>query len=102
MMQTLSCARCGSDWQREPVKGRPPKDCPDCATLPAHERLTIDVRELDPVGVQIARSITNYRLAIELARSAIRIGKVSEALAALDAAVAVPSRPTGRRNNRAA
>lgn len=29
-METLTCEKCGSDWQRESVRGRKPKNCPDC------------------------------------------------------------------------
>lgn len=29
-METLTCTACGQDWQRERVRGRKPKLCPDC------------------------------------------------------------------------
>lgn len=29
-MQQLTCRDCGTTWEREPKRGRPPVQCPDC------------------------------------------------------------------------
>jgi len=29
-MQQLECRTCGTTWEREPQRGRPPVQCPDC------------------------------------------------------------------------
>jgi hypothetical protein len=107
---TLTCTRCGSDWQRPVQPGRRPRLCPDCAPHPEPRRRaprprpvrttppSVKAKRLDTTtpGYRLARDITTYRLAIEEATSALKIGRPHDALAALER-VAAPTRSSGRR-----
>lgn len=75
----LTCGRCGMDWQRVAVRGRPPRLCPSCKTTSGGRRI-----DTNTAGYRVALAVTNYRLAIEEAAAALRLGKNADALAALD------------------
>ena len=77
---TRECDRCGLTWPATANAGRGhggpcATTCPSC-------------RAIEPTHYQLAESTTRYRLAIEIARTALRIGKLDVALAALDDAAA--------------
>lgn len=84
--ETLPCRGCLNEWQRPVGRGRKPHYCPACAALPPPPRLIPTQRER-AAGLALASRLTTYRLGIEIAASAIRLGKYDEALAALDAAI---------------
>jgi hypothetical protein len=96
-VETLTCTRCGCDWQRTLRRGTKPRTCDECKSVRRPRRRVVRVpaprnplaasaRRMDPTtpGYRLALSITTYRLAIEEARAALRIGRPAEALAALD------------------
>lgn len=98
-MEIRTCRRCGFDYPRVPRTGRPHSYCPDCRgaqpeALPVTARAaavsaTTETR-IDPTspGYRLAADLTACRLAIEIARSALKLGRTAEALAALEQAEA--------------
>lgn len=91
-METLTCGRCGSDWQRHRVRGTKPRTCPECkvARIPGALTAGRGLNTTTP-GYRMALAVTTYRLAIEEATGALRLGRPDEALAALER-VAAPAR----------
>jgi hypothetical protein len=109
-VQTLTCANCGSDWQRPTALGRRPHRCVSCRNI-ARSRVVRAAQQptvrkgphIDPntAGYRLAHSVTGMRLAIELATGALKIGRPAEALAHLQACQA-PTRVYGRRGTASA
>ena len=91
-LRTLTCSRCGMDWQRPRQVGQPPKCCPSCASVPAQRRgggtggHGDGQARIDPTSpaYRLALATTTYRLAIEEATAALRMGSPALALAALE------------------
>lgn len=87
-LQTLTCTRCGSDWQR-PVAGGPrPRFCPDCRPLAIVNRedrkAKNSARALIPPAADPWPRVATYRAAINHAIGALRTGRTAEALAVLE------------------
>lgn len=80
--QVLTCARCGLSWRRTVTRGVPPSTCADCKPLPG----TAKRIDTSAPGYRLALAVTGYRLVIEQAKGALRLGRVREALDILDAA----------------
>lgn len=87
-LRPSTCIRCGADWLRPWTAGQRPTICPECFSVASSRRM-------DPAaaGYQLAVAVVDYRLAIEIATSALRIGRVAEALAVLET-VEAPTRHT--------
>lgn len=108
-VETLTCSRCGSDWNRALVRGAKPHLCPECKKTPIpQQRASRAVRrgnartsgmESTP-GYRLALAVTSYRLIIEEAASALRLGRAADALAALERAAAPARSMEIARNNR--
>lgn len=108
--ETLTCSACGFDWQRRLARGVKPIRCPDCQSASRKRRarsVVITPRlpkprdsrsTMDPAGLRLAAAVTTYRLAIEEATSALRLGRPKDALAALER-VAAPARAMNLHTN---
>ncbi|GAC1528975.1 MAG: hypothetical protein NVS3B1_20420 [Marmoricola sp.] len=84
----LTCVQCGMQWERPRRSGARPTRCPDCAAARREKRPTglSYNKRLDTTapGYRLALAVTNYRLAIEEATAALRLGRIREALIALE------------------
>jgi hypothetical protein len=86
VLQILTCRQCGTDWTRPRARGGLPIRCPDCAAQPRPPSASVKAHRLDTSspGYKLALALTGYRLAIEEATAALRIGRPRDALAALE------------------
>lgn len=82
----LTCRRCGMQWDHLVRGGTTPLDCPDCRRGPRRP-----APEASPAQMHLIRSVVEYRLAIELATAALRLGRTRDALQHLED-VAAPLR----------
>ena len=94
--QTLTCKRCNFQWERAVVIGPVPKVCPDCRTQdgllkPTKRRSAVPADRFDKgsPGYVLAKRQTEYRLAMEMASSALFLGRNDEAYEILQAALHV-------------
>lgn len=71
----LTCEQCGMQWERPRLGGPSPRVCPVCQYTATPHR---DLPDYD-----VAKKITTYRSAIELAKACLRTHRYDEALAAL-------------------
>lgn len=78
------CDRCGMMWRRR-SKAHNARICPECGGGAPHVEPT--------PGERLAIAVTDYRLAIELATAALRLGRTRDALAYLEA-IEAPTRPS--------
>lgn len=87
VLETLTCRWCGTDFERTWKPGSKPLRCPACVAEqgPKSPVPLRDARDEDLFG--LGASVTKYRMAMEIARSGIRIGRYADALAALDEAL---------------
>lgn len=91
----LTCIACGLTFARPSTRGQRPRRCPECRPLHVAEQKRSRVNRLDTntAGYRLSLAVTTYRLAIEEAACALRLGRAAEALAALDR-VQAPARAT--------
>lgn len=84
-------------WERPARGGKPPRHCPECITIPVQRNRPQRVVRIDPTTVNYrnAFALVTYRLAIEEATCALRLGRVAEALARLEQ-VEAPTRHAPR------
>lgn len=88
-VQTLTCTKCGFDFEWVMTRANGPKRCPDCAGSAPRPTL----------HYVLAANAVNYRIAIEMATAALRMGKPAVALAALEQ-VEAPARAYRTQTNR--
>jgi len=79
-VETLRCVRCGMERRRD-QPGRSMRLCPEC-----YSRNNGGVRGIDEdaPGFRLAACVTDMRIAIEIATSALKLGKPADALRALE------------------
>lgn len=87
MTETLRCHACQASFVRQKAPGTKPRRCPGCKTKNAAVPDRPGPKPFQGPTYGLAKKVTDYRLAIEIARSGIRLGRYAEALAALDGAV---------------
>lgn len=81
----LDCRRCGMQWERPKIGGNKPHYCPDCARAVGSLTSTARTQPRRELGdYNMAAQLVAYRLAIEIAASALRMGNPRVALAALE------------------
>lgn len=89
-MQTrvATCTRCGLDREVPIRRGPAPRLCPDCGGVrvprPRRPRGPNNLAADRPPAYRLALAVTDYRLAIEEATTALRMGRAQVALAALE------------------
>lgn len=92
VVETLTCGRCGTDWERVRCTGPKPSTCPECPRIPQQRQpRPLPALNSTTAAYRVAAAAVDYRLAIELATSALRLGRPTDALAHLEA-VAAPAR----------
>lgn len=75
MSATPTCAACGMQWTRT-EKGRAPRFCPTCIEAGREHATSYNKAG----GFDLALTVVNQRIAIELATSLLEMGKAGEAL----------------------